>query len=135
MIKPDETIKLKLVKSKMLLTEVDILMANKFYTTAINRLYYSCFHATKALLLTKDLISKTHSGTVILLNQHFVQNKLFDFEKASFFARLMQERIDDDYSDFMIISEAEVQIFIDPAKEYVAYIEHLIDKYFLQNKY
>ena len=65
-----------------------------------------CFHATKALLLTRDLVPKTHSGVVAMLHQHFVQAGLFDFEQASFFSRLMQERIEDDYNDVIIIDEA-----------------------------
>ena len=72
-------------------------MQHKFYITVINRLYYSCFHATKALLLTKDLIPKTHSGVVKLLHKHFVSEDAFDMTQAAFFSRLMQERIEDDY--------------------------------------
>lgn len=94
----DASIRLKLAKSKLLLAEADVLLAHKYYVTLISRLYYSCFHATKALLLTKDFIPKTHSGTVTMLHKHFVQNGYFDFNHASFFSRLMQERIEDDYS-------------------------------------
>ena len=46
-----QSIQLKLRKAKALLSEADILFQNKFYSTVINRLYYSCFHATKAILL------------------------------------------------------------------------------------
>jgi uncharacterized protein (UPF0332 family) len=122
----EASIRLKLAKARSLLSEVDVLMQHQYYITAINRLYYSCFHATKALLLTKDLVPKTHSGVVTMLHQHFVQIDSFDFDQASFFSRLMQERIEDDYSDFMIIDEAEVKEFIEPSKTYVAYIEQLI---------
>jgi len=54
MTEKDEAIKLKLKKARALMSEVDILLQNHLYATAINRLYYSFFHATKALLLTKD---------------------------------------------------------------------------------
>ena len=97
----DASIQLKLAKAKNLLAEVDVLVHHKFYMTAINRLYYGCFHVTKALLLTKDLIPKTHSGTVSMLHQYFVQEGAFDFDQASFFSRLMQERIEDDYNDLL----------------------------------
>jgi uncharacterized protein (UPF0332 family) len=50
MNKKDTSIQLKLVKAKALLAEVGVMMEHKFYVTAINRLYYGCFHATKALL-------------------------------------------------------------------------------------
>ena len=62
MNKKEDSIKNKIEKAVSLMNEVDILMENTFYTTAISRLYYSCFHVTKALLLTKDLIPKTHRG-------------------------------------------------------------------------
>lgn len=59
-----DSIKNKMAKAIALMNEVDILIANAFYTTAVSRLYYSCFHVTKALLLTKDLIPKTHGGLI-----------------------------------------------------------------------
>ncbi|MEO8171571.1 MAG: HEPN domain-containing protein [Sediminibacterium sp.] len=124
-----QSIELKLAKAKSLLEEVGVLMEHHFYDTAINRLYYSCFHATKALLLTRDLVPKTHSGVIALLHQHFVQNGSFDFEQASFFSRLMQERIDDDYNDFVITNKDEVMEFVAPAKEYVRYVERLVQAY------
>jgi uncharacterized protein (UPF0332 family) len=122
----EESIKLKIAKAKMFLAEVDVLIQNRFYTTAINRLYYACFHATKALLLTKDVIPKTHSGVVAMLHKQFVQAGSFDMEQAAFFSRLMQERIVDDYSDVITLSETDVIEFIEPAKRYVEYITNLI---------
>ena len=114
---------LKLEKSKFLLSEIKILMQHKFYNNAIARLYYSCFYATQALLLLKNFIPKTHKGVIALLNEHFVKPGLFDQDKAAFFSRLFNERIEDDYNEFLIMDEDEVTEFIEPAKEYVAYIE------------
>jgi len=128
----DASIQLKIAKARSLLAEVDVLMKHHFYITAINRLYYSCYHVTRALLLLKDLVPKTHSGVVSLLHQHFVQAGAFDFEQASFFSRLMQERIEDDYSDTVIMEEAEVIEFIEPSRAYVTYVEHLIKGYLSQ---
>ena len=88
------------------------------------------FMRQKALLLTRELIPKTHSGVVNLLHQHFVQSHEFDPIHASFFSRLMQERIEDDYSDAMIIYKEEVKEFIEPARNYVAYVDMLITKCF-----
>lgn len=125
----EASIQLKLAKARNLLAEADVLMQHKFYITVINRLYYSCFHATKALLLTQDLVPKTHSGVITMLHKHFVQDGSFDFEHASFFSRLMQERIEDDYNDFMILDEAEAKEFIEPSKTYITYIEQLVKEY------
>jgi len=122
----EDAIALKLKKARALIAEVDIQLQNHFYETAINRLYYSCFHATKALLLTKDLTPKTHSGVVSNLHLHFVSQNLFDSEYAAFFSRLMQERIDDDYGDDIVTESEDVKEFVEPAKKYLRYIEELI---------
>jgi uncharacterized protein (UPF0332 family) len=89
----EDSIKHKMEKAIALMNEVDTLIANAFYTTAVSRLYYSCFHVTKALLLTKDLIPKTHRGVDVLLHEHFVKVKEFDPVQASFFGKLMQEEL------------------------------------------
>ncbi len=126
MTERDQAIDLKLKKAKALMAEVEVQIENRFYATAINRLYYSCFHATKALLLLKDLTPKTHSGVVTMLHEHFVLRGLFDKNQAIFFSKLMQERIDDDYSDFMVFDFDEVKGFIEPARKYLVYVEKLI---------
>ncbi|MDQ2753466.1 MAG: HEPN domain-containing protein [Bacteroidota bacterium] len=120
------SVQLKLNKAKSLLSEMPLLRQHHLNATIINRLYYACYHATRALLLTKNYIPKTHSGVVSLLHQHFVLHNIFDADKASFFSRLMQERMDDDYSDFSIVEDDVVEEFAEPANEYIEYIESLI---------
>ena len=130
MTRREEAIELKIKKALALMDEVEALIEHKFYTTAINRMYYSCFHATKALLLTQDLVPKTHSGVSTLLHQNFVLPNLFDSKHASFFNKLMNERIEDDYSDFMILTQEEVDEFTKPAKEYLSYTLSVITRIF-----
>jgi uncharacterized protein (UPF0332 family) len=120
----NQAIQLKRDKARLLMAEVDTHLQNEFYTTAINRLYYGCFHITKALLLTKDLAPKNHSGTSHLLHQHFVSQNLFDKMHTFFFGKLMQERIYDDYSDFLILERKEIEKYIEPAREYFQYVKH-----------
>ena len=85
MSRRNEAIKIKMQKAEAFMSEIDALFQIKFYNTLINRLYYSCFHATKALMLTKDLVSKTHSGIVSILNEKFVLENTFDKGTCSFF--------------------------------------------------
>lgn len=127
MTEKETAINLILDKARALMNEVDVLLQNHFYTTAISRLYYSCFHATRALLLTKDLTAKTHSGIISLLHKHFVIENSFDKGKAAFLSKLMQERIDDEYSDFMITDLSEIQQYIEPAKKYLEYTISFIE--------
>jgi uncharacterized protein (UPF0332 family) len=126
MTEKELAIKLKIDKAQKLMNEVDILIQNKFYNTAVSRLYYSCYPVTRALLLTIDLTPKTHSGVISSLHKNFVSVGKFESKHASFFARLMQERIQDDYNDFIIEGLEEVEPYINPAKEYLSYVISLI---------
>ena len=126
----DETIQLKLSKAKSILSEVEVLKINKFYSSVVDRLYFSCFHATHALLLTKDLMPKTHIGTSTTLHKYFVNAGLLKKEQAISFNNLMRERMEDVHNDSKILNEAEVIGFIEPAKQYVEYVSKLIQAYF-----
>lgn len=121
------SIQLKLSKAKTLLSEARILVENKGYNSVISRLYYACYHATCALLLTKALQSKTHKGLPVILNKEFVSDGTLDHEKSAFFARLMQERMDEDYGDFLIADEDTIAEFFQPAIQYINYIEKIIN--------
>ena len=124
-----ETIEQKLFRAKATFNEIEVLLQNNFFATAVNRMYYSCFYVTQALLFTKDLSSKTHKGVVTLLHQHFVNTGLFDKEKASFYSELLKERMEDDYSDVLVLDEAEVIDFYEPAKAYIDYVTKLVEGY------
>lgn len=128
MTEKELAVKLKVDKAKALMDEVEILLENKFYNNAISRLYYSCYHATKALLPTIDMTSKTHSGLISSLQKYFVAQNKFDISHAAFFASLLQARIEEDYNDFIIERLEEIEPYIKPAKEYLSYVISLIDK-------
>ncbi len=54
--------------------EEAVLLLNAGHTnTAVNRLYYACFYAVSALLLTQDMSSTKHIGIRSLFNRHFVK--------------------------------------------------------------
>ncbi len=126
MSEQENVIQLKLTKAKATLSEVELLMQNQLYNAALSRLYYACFYATTALLLSKGLTPKTHSGVDTLLHQHFVKQNVFDADKSAFFTRLMRQREIDDYNDFLIADKHLVEKYIQPAKEYINYITALL---------
>ena len=48
------------------------LLSNGFYKGAVSRAYYSMYHAAKALLLTKNVTPKKHTGVLRMLGLEFV---------------------------------------------------------------
>jgi uncharacterized protein (UPF0332 family) len=69
-----ELVNYRIIKSRQTFKEVDILIPNELWNTAVNRLYYSCFYAVVALLAEHDIDTQSHSGarqreiTMTLLN-------------------------------------------------------------------
>lgn len=55
----------RLGRAKESLDEASILLKNGHANTFVNRLYYACFYAVSALLLTKGLSSSKHSGVKV----------------------------------------------------------------------
>ncbi len=49
-----ELVKYRLNRARETYNEVRILIENKLWNTAVNRLYYSCFYAVIALLVDQD---------------------------------------------------------------------------------
>ena len=124
-----EAIKYQLQMAHQLLYDAEILLEHGGYNSAISRLYYACFHATTALLQSRGLTAKTHNGLLAVLNKEFVLKGEFDPSQASFFSRLLRERLDGDYGKYLIIDKDEVMVNLKPTKEYITYIEILLQQH------
>lgn len=59
----------RLERAEECLEEAKILLEKGFANTFVNRLYYACFYAVSALLLTKGLTSARHSGVRAMFHQ------------------------------------------------------------------
>jgi uncharacterized protein (UPF0332 family) len=72
-----------------------------FVSAAVNRGYYAMYYCMTALLYTKDVYAKTHSGTIVKFNELFIQPGLIQppvllkYVQAAFNAR---QRADYDMS-------------------------------------
>lgn len=86
-----------------------------------NRLYYAVFHMASALLIDKDLTSRTHSGILCLLGQEFASKGLLDKDDVRLVSRLQNMRQAGDYDDMFDWSREDVYPLFERA-------EHLIQK-------
>jgi len=64
-----------------------ILFDNEKYADAISRAYYSMFFATKALLLEKNIHTRTHRGLISQFSMEFVKNQKFPQELFNLLTR------------------------------------------------
>ena len=121
----------RLERAKSTLKEVNLLVENNLLNTAVNRLYYSCYYAVHAILLSHDLAPQTHSGIRHQFGLHFIKTGLIDKELGKYFSDIFDKRQSGDYSDFIEFTESEVLSLISPAKKLITSIEDYLNNNFL----
>ena len=107
------------------LDEANILMERGHANTFVNRLYYACFYAVSALLLTKELSSAKHSGVRSLFHQNFVKEGIVSKELGQIYDKLFDNRQKGDYADMVRFDLNIVRNWYDEAKEFVKAIENI----------
>jgi len=108
------------------LDEALILLERGHVNTFVNRLYYACFYAVTALLLSKGFSSSKHSGVRALFHQNFVKNELINREMGKFYDKLFDTRQKGDYADLVYFDKKEVSPWFDEAKNFVSSIKNII---------
>lgn len=121
-------IKYRLERAHESLEEAKILFEREFANTFVNRLYYSCFYAVSALLLTKGLFSAKHSGVRSMFHQNFVKTGLTNQELGQLYDKLFDNRQKGDYADLMRFDLNEVCNWYEDARKFVETIEGIIKK-------
>jgi len=121
-------VRYRLKKAHDTFAEVPVQMANKFFTTAANRLYYACYYAASALLINDGYQAHTHSGVKTLLGLHYVNNNLIEKSLGKMYRQVFNLRQTGDYEDWINFDQNDLEPFIEPAAKFIAEIEHLIEK-------
>jgi uncharacterized protein (UPF0332 family) len=90
-MKPEKAglVAIKLANARKTLAEVEILIENKLWNTAVNRLYYACFYAVTALLHNSNMDTKTHSGVKRMFGLHFVKTGKVKDVSGEFYSTLL----------------------------------------------
>ena len=108
------------------LEEARILFDAGHVNSYVNRLYYACFYATSALLLTKNLSTNKHGYLRSLLHKEFVKTGSIPQEMGKHFDLLFTNRQKGDYADLVEFKADEVADWLVQTKTFVSHIEGLI---------
>lgn len=118
-----ELVRYRLKRARETYEEVEILISNELWNTAVNRLYYACFYAVSALLVANDIEVQSHSGARQMFGLHFIKTGKIDPESGRFLARLFDLRQTGDYDDFVDFDRERVMELLTPADELISAIE------------
>ncbi|MDR0896183.1 MAG: HEPN domain-containing protein [Prevotellaceae bacterium] len=116
----------RMERARQTLEEADFLRQGGYFNTVVNRLYYACYYAASALLLSQKIAVQTHNGVKAQLSLHFVRTGLLDLEHGTTFGLLFDKRHSGDYSDFAYSDAALVDTLRPRAEAFINAIEKLI---------
>ncbi|MFO8021223.1 MAG: HEPN domain-containing protein [Perlabentimonas sp.] len=125
--KKEDYIRYRIERAKETLDEVKVHIENKFWNTAINRLYYACFYAAGALLMKHNIEVSSHAGVRQKFGQHFVKTEKFNRELAKHYTELFEKRHKGDYNDFYDYDEETVLRLYPISREFISQINKLIN--------
>jgi uncharacterized protein (UPF0332 family) len=124
----EDIIKYRIEKAHLTFQEAQSLIQSEFWSGAVNRLYYSCYHIVKALLLKNDIKASTHNGVRTEFFKYYIKTRILDKKASILYSDLMNKRQESDYDDFFEFEKADIIPLIDEVKEFQIQIEKLISE-------
>jgi uncharacterized protein (UPF0332 family) len=118
-----DLIRYRMERAGETLQEARLMLEHGHLHGAANRIYYACFYAAVALLLTRGLSSSKHSGVMALFNRHFVKEGIVPVELGKFYSRMFDHRLVSDYGKGVKLREEDTKADFEKAQEFIAYIE------------
>ena len=128
---PERTayIKYRLEKAMETLQVAELLVENKRWNSAVNRLYYAAYYAVSALLVQNTIPTKTHSGVKTQFFLHYVKTGIVEVRLGKTYADLFDMRQKGDYGDFFDFLEADMLAILGPSRELLERIFILLGDY------
>ena len=108
-------------KSIMALDDATFLTEGGRYNLAANRLYYALYYAASALLLSKGITTKRHSGLITQVHLNFVKTGILTADEGGLFKVMFDLRHEGDYEDFIDVDRFDIE-------EYTPHVTALVDK-------
>lgn len=96
------------------------LVANSMWDFVANRLYYTVFHATLALLVNDGHKTSTHRGVVALFGMHYIKTGIFPTEYGKMYSRLQTMRDEADYNCSFKATQEDVEPYIEQVQNFLA---------------
>jgi uncharacterized protein (UPF0332 family) len=108
------------------LKSAQLLLAAGQLADAVSRAYYAAFHFARGLLFMLGEEARTHGGVERLLQRDLVRTGRLDPDKARLLSRLLQFRLEADYTAEYVFTERGVAEDVEAATQFVAEARRLL---------
>ncbi|MDT8301444.1 MAG: HEPN domain-containing protein [Sedimentisphaerales bacterium] len=113
----------RMERAREAIEEAKLLFDSGHINSYVNRLYYACFYAVSALLLTRNISTSKHGHLRSLLHKEFVKTGLIPQEMGKHFDLLFNSRQEGDYADLVVFKADEVADWLAQTETFVSHIE------------
>lgn len=116
----------RLKQAKERFKAAEVLFDSGNYADSLSRSYYTMFTSARALLATKSLDSRKHSGVIALFNQYFVKEGIVNSNMGRLIAEAKGVREESDYGDYVTFTKGDAETQLNHAKEFIKEIERVL---------
>lgn len=96
------------------------------WTLSANRLYYAAYYMASALLISRELMVKSHAGVILCIGRDFVQKGLLSGEDGRLLSNLQRMRLTGDYDDMFDWTEDDIKPLFEPTEDLLKKMQSLI---------
>lgn len=119
----------RLERSDESLKAAQLMLENKLFIPAMNRIYYSMFYTVHALLILNESTFSKHGQVKGFFNREFIKTGIFPIKFGKLFNTVFEYRQKFDYVDLIIPEEQLISDYLIEAKIFAGEIsKYLKDK-------
>ena len=119
----------RIEQAREALADAKLLLDAGRYRAVANRLYYACFYAAVAALLTRRLQYSKHAAVIAFFDREFIRSGQLPKEYSRTLHRAFNERQQDDYMPFVEMDANEIESLFEDVQTLVAGISEYIEKH------
>ena len=118
----------RIEQAKKTITDVELLIENERWQSAVNRIYYSMFYMLMALSVKYKFETSKHQQLIGWFNKSFVKEQIINSKYSKIIKKAYEYRTRGDYNDFIEFEKSDVLQMFDDMNEFIYEIEKFINK-------
>jgi uncharacterized protein (UPF0332 family) len=116
----------RLQRARETLEEARLLLDAGHVNACVNRLYYACFYAVSALLMTRNVSTSRHAHLRSLLHRDYVGPGHISAEMGKHFDLLFDSRQEGDYADLVVFDGRDVEPWLERTESFVDCVAQMV---------
>lgn len=122
-------IKYRLIQAEETVSDVELLIANNRYRSAVNRIYYGMFYALLALAVAEGFETSKHIQLIGWFNKNFVRKGSIDMRYGKMINKAFNRRTKGDYDTYIDFpNEVLTEMFKD-MQLFIAEIQRVLNRH------